>query len=93
MKEKRRKVLVVCLKLVSLPTEKTIRGMKENKHLHRVHTGTDPNVHDFGMPHTINELKAELEDADREMDDPDKWCTSEQVWAEIRQAFPWANIR
>ena len=49
--------------------------------------------HDFGMPHTIIELKAELEEADREMDDPDKWCTSEQMWAEIRQAFPWANIR
>ena len=41
--------------------------------------------HDFGLPHTISELKAELEEAEREMDDPDKWCTSEQMWAEIKQ--------
>lgn len=49
--------------------------------------------HDFGMPHTILELKAELEEAESEMDDPDKWCSSEQVWADIRQTSPWANIR
>ena len=49
--------------------------------------------HDFGLPHTILELKAELEEAESEMDDPDKWCSSEQVWADIRQTFPWANIR
>ena len=62
-------------------------GMKENDY---------PNIDEergFGLPHTIIELKAELKEADLEMDDPDKWCTSEQMWAEIRQAFPWANIR
>ena len=49
--------------------------------------------HNFGMPCTLQELKAELEEAEREMEDPDKWCTSEQMWANIRQSFPWANIR
>ena len=49
--------------------------------------------HDFGLPRTILELKAELEEAENEMDDPDKWCSSEEVWADIRQTFPWANIR
>ena len=56
-------------------------------------TNYELNGYDFGMPHTIPELKSELEDAEREMDDPDKWCTSEQMWADIKQKFPWANIR
>ena len=62
-------------------------GMMENEY---------PNIDEeqgLDLPHTIIELKAELEEADCEMDDPNKWCTSEQMWVEIRQAFPWANIR
>ena len=53
--------------------------MKENEHPH------------IGMPHTIPELKLELEEAEREMDDPDKWCTSEQMWADVKREFPWAR--
>ena len=54
--------------------------MKENEHPH------------IGMPHTIPELKLELEEAEREMDDPDKWCTSEQMWAYIKQEFPYSHL-
>ena len=53
----------------------------------------EPRGHDFGLPRTILELKAELENAENEMNDPDKWCSSEEVWADIRRTFPWANIR
>ena len=49
--------------------------------------------HDFGNPHTLEELKAELTEAESHRDDPDYWITSEQVWADIKQQFPWANIR
>ena len=62
-------------------------GMKENDY---------PNIDEergLDLPHTIIELKAELKEADCEMDAPDKWCTFEQMWAEIRQAFPWATIK
>ncbi len=48
---------------------------------------------DLGYPRTLEELKAELHRADAECDDPTKWVTSEQMWAEIHQKFPWANIR
>ena len=49
--------------------------------------------HDFGLPHTLDEVKAELREADAVWDDPNQWSTSEEMWAEIKQAFPWANIR
>lgn len=56
-------------------------------------TDYDFRGYDFGMPRTLEELEADLEQAEREMGDPDKWCTSEQMWADIKQTFPWANIR
>lgn len=49
--------------------------------------------HDFGLPHTLEEVKAELREADAAWDDPNEWSTSEDMWAEIKQTFPWANIR
>ena len=49
--------------------------------------------HDFGLPHTLEEVKAELREADDVWDNPNEWNTSEEMWAEIKQTFPWANIR
>ena len=48
---------------------------------------------DFGYPHTLEEVKADIAEAESEYNDPEKWITSEQLWAEIRQQFPWANIK
>ena len=33
--------------------------------------------------------KTPEEQAEAEMDDPTKWVTSEQMWAELHQKFPW----
>ena len=49
--------------------------------------------HDFGLPHTLEEVKAELKEAEAEWDDPTQWCTSNDMWAQIKQTFPWANIK
>ena len=49
--------------------------------------------HDFGLPHTVEEVKAELREAEAAWNDPNEWNTSEEMWAEIKQTFPWANIR
>ncbi len=40
-------------------------------------------------PKTIEEAIARIEQAEAEMDDPTKWVTSEQMWAELHQKFPW----
>ena len=40
-------------------------------------------------PKTIEEAIARIEKAEAEMDDPTKWVTSEQMWAELHQKFPW----
>ncbi len=49
--------------------------------------------HDFGLPRTLDDVKAELREVDAAWDDDSQWCTSEEMWAEIKQTFPWANIR
>lgn len=60
-----------------------------------VEEGIDYNYgfHDFGYPRTIEELKIEIDEAEAHRDDPDYWISSEQMWADIKQEFPWANIR
>ena len=45
------------------------------------------------VPHTIEEVEHELMMAEAERTDPSKWCTSEEMWAEVKKAFPWADIR
>ena len=47
----------------------------------------------FGLPHTVEEVKAELREAEAAWNDPNEWNTSEEMWAEIKQTFPWANIK
>lgn len=49
--------------------------------------------HDFELPHTVEEVKAELREAEAAWNEPNEWSTSEEMWAEIKQTFPWANIR
>ena len=40
-------------------------------------------------PKTEEEAIARIERAEAELDDPTKWVTSEQMWAELHQKFPW----
>ena len=40
-------------------------------------------------PKTAEEAIARIEQAERDLDDPTKWVTSEQMWAELHQKFPW----
>lgn len=40
-------------------------------------------------PRTEEEAIARIERAEAEFDDPTKWVTSEQMWAELHQKFPW----
>ena len=40
-------------------------------------------------PKTPEEAIARIEEAEKDLDDPSKWVTSEQMWAELHQKFPW----
>ncbi|MBQ9672915.1 MAG: hypothetical protein IJV34_08710 [Prevotella sp.] len=40
-------------------------------------------------PKTEKEAIARIERAEAELDNPAKWVTSEQMWAELHQEFPW----
>ena len=40
-------------------------------------------------PKTKEEAVARIERAEAELDDPTKCVTSEQMWAELHQKFPW----
>ena len=40
-------------------------------------------------PKTEEEAIARIERAEAELDDSSKWVTSEQMWAELHQKFPW----
>lgn len=40
-------------------------------------------------PKTKEEAIARIELAERDLDDPTKWVTSEQLWAELHKKFPW----
>ncbi|MBQ9204055.1 MAG: hypothetical protein IJ155_07435 [Prevotella sp.] len=40
-------------------------------------------------PKTSEEAIARIEQAEKDLDDPTKWVTSEQMWAELHQKFPW----
>ena len=44
--------------------------------------------HDLGFPRTIDEVKAELLEAEAAWDDDSQWSTSEEMRAEIKQTFP-----
>ena len=49
--------------------------------------------HNLGFPRTIDEVQAELLEAEAAWDDDSQWSTSEEMRAEIKHTFPWANIR
>lgn len=44
---------------------------------------------DFGYPRTLDELKSELHEAQVERNDPSKWMTSQEFWAEMRHDLSW----
>ena len=48
--------------------------------------------HNLGFPRTIDEVKAELLEAETAWDDDSQWSTSEEMRAEIKHTFPWANV-
>ncbi len=44
---------------------------------------------DFGYPRTIDELKAEVERAVSERNDPSKWISHDAFMHRLEQRFPW----
>ena len=40
-------------------------------------------------PKTAEEAIARIERAEASLNDPTKWVTSEQMWAEMHQKYPW----
>ncbi len=38
-------------------------------------------------------LLSDIEEVEHSWDDPDSWVSSENLWTEIKQAFPWATIK
>ena len=47
---------------------------------------------DFGIPGSEDELSKEIDEIEAHWDDPSQWVTSQQLWEEIKQSYPWANI-
>jgi hypothetical protein len=47
---------------------------------------------DLGFPRTLEEVQKEIDEAEALWDDPNQWCASEELWADVKQQFPWANI-
>lgn len=40
-------------------------------------------------PFSEEEAIARIEEAERELDDPSKWVSSEEAWAYLHQKYPW----
>ena len=40
-------------------------------------------------PKTVKEAIARIELAESNLNNPEKWMTSEQMWNELHQQFPW----
>ena len=45
----------------------------------------DPEV----LEQRIAEIEADLDEVDAGIEDPEKWITSEQMWTELYQKYPW----
>ena len=69
-------------------------AVAEPSHLINTHSPVYQEIRnpDSHSPRTVEELIAEIDNAEQHWDDPDEWVTSEQVWKDVRELFPWANI-
>lgn len=45
----------------------------------------DPDV----FEQRVAEIEADMDELDAGIEDPDKWISSEQMWAELYQKYPW----
>jgi len=45
--------------------------------------------HDFGYPHTLEELDAALDHADAQRNDPSKWLSSIEFHNRLESKYPW----
>ncbi len=45
----------------------------------------DPDV----FEQRVAEIEADMDEVDAGIEDPEKWITSEQMWAELYQKYPW----
>ncbi|MBQ9677982.1 MAG: hypothetical protein IJV44_07575 [Prevotella sp.] len=45
--------------------------------------------HDFGYPHTREELVAVLDNADAQRNDPSKWLSSIEFHTRLENKYPW----
>ena len=45
--------------------------------------------HNFGYPHTIEELEAALDRVDAQRNDPSKWVSSIEFHTRLEQKYPW----
>ena len=37
----------------------------------------------------VAEIEADMDEVDAGIEDPEKWISSEQMWAELYQKYPW----
>lgn len=44
---------------------------------------------DFGYPRTVEELRAAVEKAHSQRNDPSKWITHEEFMGRLKKNFPW----
>ena len=45
--------------------------------------------HDFGYPHTLEELETALDNADAQRNDPSKWISSVEFHTRLENKYPW----
>lgn len=45
--------------------------------------------HDFGYPHTLEELETALDNADAQRNDPSKWISSVEFHTRLENKHPW----
>ena len=45
----------------------------------------DPDV----FEQRVAEIEADMDELDADIEDPEKWISSEQMWAELYQKYPW----
>ena len=48
--------------------------------------------HDFGYPHTLEELETALDNADAQRNDPSKWISSVEFHTRLENKYPWLML-
>lgn len=64
--------------------------MNENKKYPKVEeVDCNFDFHDFGYPHTAEELNAALDEADAQRGDQSKWISSIEFHTRLESKYPW----